>query len=627
MTEPGPAGRGLPRATYRLQLRAGFGFAQAEATLPLLTALGVSHVYLSPILEASPGSSHGYDVVDPRRVDPALGGDAAFERFAGAARAAGLGVVLDLVPNHMAIGPGNPWWWDVLANGPASLYAGHFDVDWAHPEPHLRERVLLPVLADHYGRVLEAGELRLAWDGTAFTVRYHEQLFPVSPDALPLLLLPAAERAADDELGFLADALSTLPMPEAGSTWTAVDATRRARDVRILGDRLAALAAERPAVADALSAVVARTNADANALDRILERQPYRLAWWRSARRDLGYRRFFDVSTLAGLRVEDPGVFDATHRAILGWTEEGRLDGLRIDHPDGLRDPEAYLRRLRWAAPRSWIVVEKILQPDESLRRAWPIDGTTGYDTLNAITRLLVDPAGEAPLRSLAGRITGETRTFAELAREARLDVLRDVLGSELARLTALLLDVLEGDRRHRDHTRHDLHDALAELLASLPVYRTYVRPAAEGEDRALVAPEDDAVILAAVAAAAERRPDLPADLFEVLGDLLRLRSSDPLAAEFAARFQQLSGPVMAKGVEDTAFYRDLALLALCEVGGDPGRWSDGVDAFHARMVRQATEWPATMIATSTHDTKRSEDVRARLIVLSWIPESVGCRR
>ena len=270
-----------PRATYRLQLRDGVTFADAEAALPYLSALGVSHVYLSPILQAAPGSTHGYDVVDPRRVDDALGGDAAFEGFCAAAKAAGLGVVLDIVPNHMAIGPANPWWWDVLANGRSSRYAGHFDVDWDHPEPHLRDRILLPVLGDHYGRVLEAGELRLGWDGQTFLVRYHDERLPVASRSLGELLRLAATRAGSDELAFLADVHDALPVAEPGDT---AAAERHARDVRVLAERLAHLAGS-PAIADSLQAVVATTNADPESLDRLLEQQFYRLAWWRAAQR------------------------------------------------------------------------------------------------------------------------------------------------------------------------------------------------------------------------------------------------------------------------------------------------------------------------------------------------------
>jgi (1->4)-alpha-D-glucan 1-alpha-D-glucosylmutase len=609
-----------PRATYRLQLNAAFPFAAAEALVPYLAELGASHLYLSPILQAAPGSTHGYDVVDPSLVSEDLGGEPGLASLVRAARALDLGIVLDIVPNHLSIaGEANPWWWDVLENGPASRYAGHFDVEWDHPEPHLRDRVLVPVLEDHYGRVLEAGGIRLAWDGRRSTVVHGEHVLPVAPESLAPLLDAAAERADSPELAFIADALRTLPRPGPDDL---AGIERRRRDRAVLLVRLRELAAREPAVDEAIDAVVARTNADADALDTLLEAQAYRLAWWRSARRDLGYRRFFDVTTLAGLRMEDERVFLDTHQRVLPLLAEGDIDGLRVDHPDGLRDPEEYLRRLRWHAPRAWIVVEKILEPGETLRPSWPVEGTTGYDFLREVDGLFVDPAGEASLAASERRMTGRTATFDALARASRLHVLRELLGSELTRLTALLLDVLEGHRRHRDHTRHDLHEALTELLADWPVYRTYVRVEMEATGPApRVSPEDEAVVASAVAAATDHRPDLPADLFELLGRLLLLRLPGSLETEFAMRFQQLTGAVMAKGVEDTAFYRDLRLPSLDEVGGDPASFGTTPTAFHEAMAARASERPLAMLTTSTHDTKRSEDVRARLHVLSEVPD------
>jgi len=610
-----------PRATYRIQLTPTFTFDDAASIAPYLQALGISHVYASPYLRAMPGSLHGYDVVDPRQVNPELGGEAGHARFCAALGRHDLGQVLDVVPNHMAIGPHNPWWWDVLENGPASRWAMTFDVDWAHPEPHLRERVLLPVLGDHYGRVLEAGDLRLEWDGARFTIRYHDQRFPVAPRSLDELLALAAERAGSAELAFLGDAFGALPPS------TVVDPAvreRRHRDKEVLGDRLTTLAASDPRVSEAIEAVVAATNADVDTLDRMLERQNYRLAWWRAARRDLGYRRFFDVTTLVGLRIEDPRVFAETHALVLDWLASGVLDGLRIDHPDGLLDPEGYLRRLRWASPRAWIVVEKILEPGEELRRSWPVAGTSGYEFLRRVNGLFVDPAGEDGLSRVHAQVTGEARPFADVAREAKQAVLDEVLGSELGRLTALMLDVLERLRRHRDHTRHDLHEALRAVLVAFPVYRTYVRidTADEARRAATVTPEDEAVVAEAIEAAKSLRPDLPADLFDILGDLLLLRRpGDELEEELALRFQQLTGPVMAKGVEDTAFYRDLRLLSLNEVGGDPATFGIPTAAFHDANVLAQERWPLSMLTTSTHDTKRSEDVRARLSVLSELPD------
>jgi (1->4)-alpha-D-glucan 1-alpha-D-glucosylmutase len=615
-----------PRATYRLQLTPSFTFEHAAGVASYLADLGVSHLYLSPILQATAGSTHGYDVVDHHHVSSALGGDEGYARFCQRLGELRLGQVVDIVPNHMAIGSDNPWWWDVLENGPASRFASHFDVEWHHPEPHLRNRVLLPILADHYGRCLEAGEIGLDWDGQRFTIRYHEHRMPVAPRSLDDLLHVAAARvggATGDELGFLADELADLP-PSTATDRPSID--RRHRDKEILGRHLAELVGRDERAAEAVEAAVASVDADADALDTLLERQNYRLAWWRSARRDLGYRRFFDVTTLAGLRTEDETVFHDTHALILRWLEDGVIDGVRVDHPDGLRDPEGYFRRLRWASPRGWIVAEKILERGEDLRRSWPIAGTTGYDFLARSQALLLDPGGEDALSAAYARFTGEQRPYEAIVRESKLLVLRDVLGSELARSTALLLEVLERHRRHRDHTRHDLHEALREVLAAFPIYRTYVRPAASeaaaGSGGAgHVAPEDEAAIRAAIATASAQRPDIPADLFEILGDLLLLRLSGELETEFVVRFQQLSGAVMAKGVEDTAAYRYLRLTALNEVGCDAGTWGMDPAAFHAAEVAAHERWPLAMLATSTHDTKRSADVRSRLLVLAEMPD------
>jgi (1->4)-alpha-D-glucan 1-alpha-D-glucosylmutase len=610
-----------PRATYRIQLGPTFTFADAERVAPYLKALGASHVYLSPILKPVAGSTHGYDVVDHRHVNPELGGEDGYEALGRRLGELGLGQVLDIVPNHMAIGSDNPWWWDVLENGPASRFAAAFDVEWAHPERHLRDRVLLPILGDHYGRVLEDGELRLVWDGERFTIRYHEHLMPVAPRSLDELLRVAAARAGSDELAFLADAFRELPP---STSKEPADRVRRHRDKEVLGPHLAEYVASDPRAAEAVDAAVAAVNADVDELDRLLERQNYRLAWWRSASRDLGYRRFFDVTTLVGLRTEDEHVFAATHALILPWLEGGVIDGVRIDHIDGLRDPEGYLRRLRWAGPRGWIVAEKILEPGEELRRSWPIAGTTGYDFLHRAQAVLLDPAGEQPLDALYVRFTGETAAWHELALEGKAEVLDNVLGSELGRLTALLLDVLERHRRHRDHTRHDLAAALRELLVAFPIYRTYVRPTeTDGPTSGAghVSTEDETAIKAAVTAATQARPDIPADLFEAIGDLLLLRLGGELEAEFVLRFQQLSGAVMAKGIEDTALYRYLRLVALNEVGADAGGWAMASEAFHATNAAAAERWPTAMLATSTHDTKRSEDVRARLLVLAEIPD------
>ena len=602
-----------PRATYRLQLHAGFDLDAATALVPYLAALGVSHLYASPLLEAAPGSMHGYDVVNPQRVNPALGGDAAFLRLTDALAAHGMGLLLDVVPNHMAIAPENPWWWDVLENGPASRWASYFDVEWDPPEARLRNRVLLPVLGDHVGREIDAGTLRLAHEGADFVVRYHDQRFPVAPRSLDDVLAAAAARAGSDELAFLADGYRGLPL---ATVTDAAQVTRRHRDKQVLRGLLARLLAEAPAMAAAVDAEVDAVNADAGRLDALLERQNYRLAHWRAADRDLGYRRFFDVDTLVALRAEDPRVFADVHERVLQWVAGGRVHGLRVDHPDGLRDPEGYCRRLRQAAPGAWIVVEKILAPEEGLRETWPVDGTTGYDFAARATGLLVDPAGEEPLTALYAELTDEPTDWPALVREKKLLVLRELLASDVARLAAIFLEVCERHPRHRDHTRHALGEALREVIAGLPVYRTYV-----DADAGRIADEDVRLVEAAIASARAARPDLDGSLLDFLRDVLLLRVRGPLETELVMRFQQLAGPATAKGVEDTAGYCFHRLIALNEVGADPGRFGTAPETFHRAAVAAQRRWPRTLDAASTHDTKRSADVRARLVLLSEIPD------
>jgi len=605
------------RATYRVQLTPDAGFNALAGLAGYLAALGVSHVYTSPYLQAAPGSRHGYDVVDPRRVNGELGGAEGHERLIAALREHGLGHVVDLVPNHMAItGPENPWWWDVLENGQASRYARHFDVEWHAPEERLRDMVLMPVLGDHYGRVLEAGQLRLHHAQGRFEVRYADHAFPVAPRSLDTLLAEAAARSGSERLAFIADVFADLP-PSTNADDASID--RRHRDKEIARGLLAATLREEPAAARAVDDVVQRLNADPDALDELLERQNYRLAFWRTAGGDISHRRFFDVDTLAGLRTERERVFRDTHELVLGWVESDSVQGLRVDHPDGLRDPQEYLERLRAAAPRAWIVVEKILEPGERLRERWPVQGTTGYDFLELVGGLFVDGDGEAPLTDVYADFIGERVDYAELTRETRRLVLAQTLGSDLNRLTALLSEVAEGHRRHRDYTRHQLHDALREVLCCFPVYRTYVRAEVGQIDDADVRYVNDAI-----ADAEARRADLDEDLFDFIGALLTLQITGERESEFVGRFQQLTGAVMAKGVEDTAFYRYARLLSLNEVGCDPALFGRSLDAFHARCVEARQRRPLAMLTTSTHDTKRSEDVRARIAVLSETPQAWG---
>ncbi|MGH4006670.1 MAG: malto-oligosyltrehalose synthase [Pseudonocardiaceae bacterium] len=480
-----------PPSTYRLQFGPGLTFADAAAVVPYLASLGVGAVYTSPLLQAMPGSLHGYDVADPGRVSDVLGGEAGRRALVAAVREHGLALVVDIVPNHLGVADpqANPAWWDVLRHGPSSPFARWFDITgWP---------LRLPVLA--------AAPEALA--DLSVSLRYHERAFPVAP--------------------------GTVGNPQ-----------------------------------------------------QVHEAQHYRLVSWRA---DPGYRRFFAVSELAAVRVEDPEVFAATHREVLRWVAEGDVDGLRVDHPDGLTDPAGYLHRLREHAPDAWIVVEKILEPGEELPGAWPVEGTTGYDALAEVDGVLVDPAGEAAFTALDTALTGVQTTWTQLVHDCKLDVATGMLGAELRRLAGLAPDVT------------DVTDALAEVLACFPVYRSYL-------------PEGVAHLDQALAAARDRRPELAATL-EALSPRLR----DP-ADELAVRFQQTSGAVMAKGVEDTAYYRWTRFIALNEVGGDPARFGLDIDGFHAAMARREELAPDGMTTLSTHDTKRSGDVRARLAVLSELP-------
>jgi len=599
-------------ATYRVQLNAGFTFDDAAAITGYLAALGVSHLYCSPILQAAAGSTHGYDVVDPGRLNTELGGDAGYRRLTDGLAGAGLGQVLDIVPNHMALaGRANAWWWDVLENGPSSVYASYFDIDWDPPERKLAATVLMPVLGDQYGRVLEAGELVVSRQGGSFAVRYFDHEAPISPRTLGGLLTKAAARAGSEELESLAVAFSRLPHARRTDRAAVVE---RHRDKEVLRARLAELGETDPGVAAAVDAEVEALNHDPDALDELLRQQNYRLAYWRTGSEELSYRRFFDIESLAGLREEDEAVFADTHRLVLRLVADGTVDGLRVDHVDGLADPEGYLVRLRDATAGAYVVVEKILQEDEELLRSWPVAGTTGYEFLNHVNQLFVDSRHEAAMLACYTGFTGQGQNYAEVVYAAKLQIMREDLAAEVERLTGLLADVCERHRRHRDYTRRELRDALRELIAAFPVYRTYVRAghAVTAADRAHVA--------VAVGAARQRRPDLDAELAAFIGDLLTGGYPGQAETGFAVRFAQVSAPVMAKGVEDTAFYRYQPLVSLNEVGGDPGRFGRPVADFHRAMADAARRWPEAMLTLSTHDTKRSGDVRARISVLSELP-------
>ncbi len=604
----------IPTATYRLQLHKEFGFDAAAEIADYLKSLGISHIYSSPYLQAAPGSKHGYDVVDHHKLNEELGGSEAHDRFSKRLSEVQLGQVLDIVPNHMAIsGRRNRYWWDVLENGPASRYASYFDIDWQPSEESLRNKLLVPILGDHYGRVLARGEIQIQRNGGEFSVKYFENELPVSPRSIPALLTDGAEQSGSDYLAFLADALVELP----GTTTADYSRlTQRHRDKEVIRTLLGRLFSEVPFIADAVDQTLKAVNKQPDRLSEILEAQNYRLAYWRAAEQDLGYRRFFDVNTLVGLRMEDPQVFADTHALILRWLREGVLDGIRVDHPDGLLDPRQYFDRLREQAPDVWILGEKILEPGEKLRRDWPIDGTTGYDYLNEAGGLFIDSRNQEEITKIYADFTGESTDYAAICRERKHKVLRDLLGSDVNRLTNALKEICEAHRDHRDYTRQDLNRAIRELVACFPVYRTYVVPAREEID------EDDVrYVNEAVNAAKNNRPDLDAELFDFIRDILLMKVRGEKEAGFVLRFQQFTGPAMAKGVEDTVFYSYNRLTSLNEVGGDPGRFGVSPEDFHRFCQETQKNFPKTMLASSTHDTKRSEDVRARISLLSEIPQ------
>ena len=637
-----PATR-IPRATYRLQFHKGFGFDDAIGILPYLARLGVSHIYCSPIQRARAGSMHGYDVVAHDEINPELGGSEGFDRFVAALREHGMGQLLDLVPNHMGVmGADNAWWMDVLENGPASLFAQHFDIDWQPLNPGLAGKVLVPVLGDHYGDVLESGDLVLRFDEEAgsLALHYFEHRFPLAPDTYPRVLAGVEAQQADAELAALlastVSAFGRLPGRDADDPAARAE---RVRDKELLKTQLARLAARDPAVARALTARVAELNlpGSRDALHALIEAQAWRLAYWRVAADDINYRRFFDINTLAGLRMERDEVFEATQSFALDLAASGRVDGLRIDHPDGLYDPARYFRQLQEGYARRaglllaphdaaerparalYVVAEKIVAEDEEVPEDWHVHGTTGYRFANVANGVLVDTAAATKFEKIWRNFTGIEEHFETLARDGKRDIMLSALASELTVLATEILRIARADRRTRDYTFNALRRALGEIAACLPVYRTYIIDAPS---------EQDERFIAWARREAERgSQDADLTIYDFVQQTLLGRAVPGAADELrqrvlrlAIRFQQFTSPVTAKGVEDTAFYRFFPLSSLNEVGGEPARFGRTVAQFHEASADRGRRWPHTMLATSTHDNKRSEDVRCRIDVLSEMP-------
>ncbi|WP_181360491.1 malto-oligosyltrehalose synthase [Variovorax sp. WS11] len=633
----------IPRATYRLQFHKGFGFDDAIRVLPYLARLGISHVYCSPIQRARAGSMHGYDVVAHDQVNPELGGREGFERFVAALRAQGMGQLLDLVPNHMGVmGADNAWWMDVLENGPASLYAQHFDIDWQPLNPELAGKVLVPVLGDHYGDVLTSGELALRFEegSGSLAVYYFEHRFPLAPESYPRVLGGAAAQLEEAQLAAqlagISSAFGRLLGRDASDDHARAE---QARDKELLKTQLAQLAARQPAVARAIVARVAELNLPSarDELHALIEAQAWRLAYWRVAGDDINYRRFFDINSLAGLRMEHEAVFEATQSFALDLAASGQVSGLRIDHPDGLYDPARYFRQLQEGYARRagqvlaerdadgrpprplYVVAEKIKAEDEEVPEDWAVHGTTGYRFANVANGVLIDTGAAEKFEKIWRNFTGVRDSFQALARAGKRDIMRSALASELTVLSTELLRIARADRRTRDYTFNALQRALGEVAACLPVYRTYIIEAPSAQDERFIT----------WAAREAQRNSREADLtiYDFVQQTLLGRAvpgaDEALqrrALHLAIRFQQFSAPVTAKGVEDTAFYRYFPLSALNEVGGEPARFGMTVDEFHAAGTDRARHWPHTMLASSTHDNKRSEDVRCRIDVLSEMP-------
>ena len=604
------------RGTYRVQLRPEFDFAATAAQADYLAELGVSHVYCSPYTQAAAGSTHGYDVVDPTRISDDLGGDSGHRAMCDALRAHGLNQLLDIVPNHMSIADRrNRWWWDVLADGQGSPYSSFFDIDWEVDEPRLRHRILLPVLGDQVGRVLEDGLIRLVREDASLLVAYLENRYPLSIETIAELL--AATR--DPQVGEVVAAVARLPAGVDGSS-------RRQRfEARQSIAASITTVADTTVAGNAIDAVLREVSSDVAALDRILNEQHHRLARWTTAAEEVNYRRFFDINTLVALRMEDPGVFAESTALIAELVHRGDVDGLRIDHIDGLRRPIQYAQRLRDAtAPDTWLLAEKILEHDEQ-PPPWALDGTSGYDFLAAVNGLFVDPAGHDVLVALHEEIIGQTADFVAFALAGKREIMRTILVSDVERLTGLLANVCDAYPTQRDHTNSEMRDAIIELVATIPVYRTYIDPRTPPPSQV-----DAAIIRDAARTAQSNAPEIDGRLLDFIADLFVLgEASDVATAEedthlaesdLVLRLQQLCAATAAKGVEDTACYRQLVLVSLNEVGDSPAHFGIDVGEFHARNARNQAERPLALLATSTHDTKRSEDVRCRIDLLSEVP-------
>ncbi len=656
----------IPTATYRVQLHKDFTFNQAREIVPYLAELGISDLYTSPFFQASPGSTHGYDIVDHNHLNPEIGTPEDFDALVAELKQHGMGLLTDFVPNHMGIAvTTNQWWMDVLENGPSSLAAPCFDIDWHPLKRELENRVLLPILGDQYGRVLERGELSLGFENGAFYLCYFENRLPINPRSYNQVLALALEELKQPDAPVMLD-VGTVNLPASVRAFVRLQSImtqlenmpartitdpaqilERAREKEMAKERLRELCAEYPEVAAAIIRVMASFEGTLgnphsfDRLDRLIEAQAYRLSFWRVAAEEINYRRFFDINQLAAIRVEMPAVFDAVHKFLFSLIADGKVTGLRIDHPDGLYDPRRYFADVQDHCARVrhqtlpddhrgiYLLAEKILSGDEQLREDWPIHGTTGYDFTTHVTQLLVNNEAEASFSETYQHFIGRHVHFPTLILEKKRLVMRLALANDVNVLAAMLNRLSERNRLFRDFTLNALTGAVREVSACFPVYRTYL------EHGHPPGTEDRAVVNRAVALAKRQNPGIEASIFDFLRDILLFRFPADLDAagvkeheHFVMKFQQTTGPIMAKGLEDTAFYIYNRLAALNEVGGEPQRFGITPAEFHATGVHNARRWPHTMLATSTHDTKRSEDTRARVLALSELPgewrESLG---
>ncbi len=620
----------IPSATYRLQFHAGFTVRDALEILDYLNDLGITDVYSSPYFQASPTSTHGYDVADHNRLNPAVGDASDFHAFSQGLKARSMGQVLDFVPNHMGIGESlNAWWLETLEDGIASPYARYFDIDWQSGKEALNDRVLLPILGDRYGKVLENDEFHLTFQDGAFVLHYYETRLPINPRTYPLILRAALSRLEGEDLDLMREVIAMFGALGRGNSEP---------DAKQLAKRRLSEIATRPNIRQAIDEAVksfAGTKgepASYDALHDLLEGQYYRLSYWRVAAEEINYRRFFDINTLAAIRIEIPEVFEAAHQLVFELLAKGAVTGLRIDHIDGLWNPREYVQRLQDRVRKMsetgtdkplYLVVEKILEvAREELPPDWPVYGTTGYEFANQAVQVLVNTRNQKAFDRLYSRFIDEDLIYTDLVYAKKKLTMDILLRSEVSALGRRLNELSELHRDFRDLTQNTLTSAVEEVIACFPVYRTYT-----SED-GVVSALDEKVILRAIVAARRRNPSIEKAVFDFLRGVLLLKLPERLTEEqrkahvdFVMRFQQCSGPVMAKGLEDTTFYIYNRLVALNEVGGNPGMFGISVEEFHRMNQERAAHWPHCMLATSTHDTKRSEDARMRLVALSEIPE------